>query len=72
VNEVDVALAALGAVVTVVLAEHLAIWSLFYRCGWRVMCPTAKPGATTTNSVAPAAGNDTPAGATVQNIPRAS
>jgi hypothetical protein len=37
---------------------------------WNRKAPEKKQA--TTNSVAPAAGNDTPAGATVQNIPRAS
>lgn len=43
----DISAIALAAVVIVVLAEHLAIWSLFYVKGWKVSVPPApKPAAT--------------------------
>jgi phospholipase/lecithinase/hemolysin len=53
---------AITAVVIVILTEHLAIWSLFWKRGWRVMSPAAPKA--TTNSVAGAA-DEAPASATV-------
>ena len=63
-NEADVAVAALAAVAVVVLAEHLCIWSLFWKRGWRVIVPVQKTaGSENKNAVAGAgpAGNAPPA-----------
>lgn len=48
----DISAIALAAVVIVVLAEHLAIWSLFYRRGWKVSVPPAPKPAAATDSAA--------------------
>jgi hypothetical protein len=65
VNGMGVALAALGAVVAVIIVRDLLIWSLFWKRGWRVMAPVQKTASDTTNSVAPAAGENPVAGAAV-------
>lgn len=55
----DISALAVAAIVIVVLAEHLAIWSLFYRRGWKVSVPPVpKPAA---NDSAGAAAGVTPA-----------
>jgi hypothetical protein len=62
----DVTAIALGAVAFVVAAEHvvlLAFWGLFWKKGWRVMTPTAKPG--TQAAAVPAAESEAPAGTAV-------
>jgi hypothetical protein len=57
--------ASLAAVVIVIAIEHLAIWSLFWKRGWRIIAPVQKTAGDTKDSVAPAAGESPVAGAAV-------
>lgn len=59
-TDAEITAIALAAVVIVVLAEHLAIWSLFFKRGWKVSVPPA-PKTTAIDAAVPAAGEG-PAG----------
>ena len=51
----DISALAVVGVVAVVLVEHLAIWSLFFRRGWKVSVPPA-PKPTVNDSAGAVAG----------------